>query len=64
MSLLTTVAHLSDPQVVECFPSPQDSSYLKASYLNPKAVEQFEAAIAQCKAEPNPPKETTGTCQV
>ena len=46
----------SNPQVLECLPSLQDPSYLKASYLDPKVVERFQAAVAQCKAEPCSPK--------
>ena len=58
MSLLTTVAHSTDPHVLECSPSLQDPSCLKASCHDPKVVEQFQTAVDQCRAEPHPPKKS------
>ena len=58
MSLLSTVYHSSDPQVLECLPSLQDPSYQKASFLDPKAVSIFQEAVEQCKTESLPPKKS------
>ena len=58
MSLLSTVHHSPDPQVLECLPSLQDPSSQKASFLDPKTVKIFQEAVRQCQSESLPPKKS------